>query len=89
MKRMRVDIHRIDEKLFNREVQSLLKIIEHPNVVRFLGFYSNTHHEAVKEKIGVSEKRRLIEIRERLLCFEYISNGSLKTYITGKTSNID
>jgi serine/threonine protein kinase len=86
---MRVDIHTMDQKLFNREVQSLLKIIEHPNVVRFLVFYSNTHHEAVKENTGVSEKRCLVEIRERLLCFEYISNGSLEKYITGRTTNID
>ena len=77
MKRIRVDIHTTDEKLFIDEVQSLLKIIEHPNVVRFLGFYSNTRH-GVEENTGV-------EITERLLCFEYISSGSLDKYITGTT----
>ena len=83
MKRIRVDIHTTDEKLFIDEVQSLLKIIEHPNVVRFLGFYSNTRH-GVEENTG-AEKRRLVEITERLLCFEYISSGSLDKYITGTT----
>jgi hypothetical protein len=29
--------------------------------------------------------RPFVEIRQRLFCFEYISNGSLEKYITGKT----
>jgi len=81
VKRIRVGIHTMDDKLFISEVQSLLKIIEHRNVVRFLGFYSKTHLD-VEENTG-AEKRRLVEITERLLCFEYISSGSLDKYITG------
>ena len=85
MKKIKVNSNNIEgeEKLFHREVQSLLRIIEHPNVVRFLGFCFHTHLEA-KESTR-AEKRHVVEIRERLLCFEYISNGSLEKYITGTT----
>ena len=74
--------HTIDEKLFYREVDSLLKV-NHKNVVRFIGFCANTEQVAIK----IEGKREYIyaEIRERLLCFEYISNGNLQKYITGTT----
>ncbi|VAI81564.1 unnamed protein product [Triticum turgidum subsp. durum] len=69
----------IDEKLFYREVNSLLKV-NHKNVVRFLGFCANTEQAAIK----IEGKKEYIyaEIRERLLCFEYVSNGNLQNYIT-------
>jgi serine/threonine protein kinase len=72
--------HSIDEKLFYREVDSLLTI-NHQNVVRFLGFCASTEHTAIK--IEGSRQHIYAEMRERLLCFEYISNGSLKNHITG------
>ena len=75
--------HTINDRLFDREVKSLMKIISHRNVVRFLGFCSNTHREAIKE--AGSTELVMAQIRERLLCFEYISNGSLDKHITGDT----
>ncbi|XP_047063611.1 serine/threonine-protein kinase SIK1-like [Lolium rigidum] len=77
VKRIR-NIHTIDEKLFYREVNSLLKV-DHPNIARFLGFCSNTE----KKPVLFDGKHVLAEIRERLLCFEYLNNGSLDTYIDG------
>ena len=76
------NIHTISEKLFHREVNSLL-MAKHKNIVRFLGFCANTEQVAMK----IEGKREYIyaEIRERLLCFEYISNGNLQKYITGTT----
>lgn len=73
--------HTLDDKLFDREVKSLLKIIDHPNVVRFLGFCYNTYREVIRG----SEDIFLPQIRERLLCFEYVSNRSLDKHITGTT----
>ncbi|KAF7098881.1 hypothetical protein CFC21_100582 [Triticum aestivum] len=70
----------INETFFYREVDSLLNI-EHKNVVRFLGFCASTDQTAVP--IKGSKQHIYAEVRERLLCFEYISNGSLKKYITG------
>lgn len=70
----------VDQKLFRREVDSLMEV-NHPNVVRFLGLCSHTLETPMKDP----ESRGYIyaEIRERLLCFEYIGNGSLDTKITG------
>jgi len=69
----------IDDKLFRREVNSLMEV-NHQNVVRFLGLCSHTIETPMKNP----ESRGYIfaEIRERLLCFEYISNGSLDKQIT-------
>ncbi|XP_047057858.1 G-type lectin S-receptor-like serine/threonine-protein kinase SD1-13 [Lolium rigidum] len=68
----------IDEKLFRREVNSLLNV-NHKNIVKFLGFCSNTEHKAIK--CEGSKEYIYAEDRERILCFEYINNGSLDKYI--------
>ncbi|KAF7033623.1 hypothetical protein CFC21_044710 [Triticum aestivum] len=72
--------HTIDENVFRREVNSLLHV-SHKNIVRFLGFCSHTEHK-VFENEG-SRDYIYAEDRERILCFEYINNGSLEKYITG------
>ena len=79
VKRIR-NSHSINDALFYREVDSLLNI-EHKNVVRFLGFCASTDQTAIQ--IEGSKQHIYAEIRERLLCFEYISNGSLQKYVTG------
>ncbi|KAM0869277.1 hypothetical protein ACQ4PT_040785 [Festuca glaucescens] len=68
----------IDEKLFRREVNSLLNV-NHKNIVRFLGFCSNTEHKAIK--CDGSKEYIYAEDRERILCFEYIDHGSLDKYV--------
>jgi len=85
VKRIR-NSHTIDEKLFYREVNSLLTI-NHPNIVRFLGFCASTDQTAIK--ITGSREHIYAEIRERLLCFEYINNGNLKTHITDELRGLD
>ena len=79
VKRIR-NSHSINETLFYREVDSLLNI-KHKNVVRFLGFCASTDQIAIQ--IAGSKRHIYAEVRERLLCFEYISNGSLQKYVTG------
>jgi len=70
----------IKDKMFHREVQSLITV-RHENIVRFLGYCSFT-----EEHVFISQGRTIMaDIRERLLCFEYISNGSLENYLTGMT----
>ncbi|XP_044352259.1 uncharacterized protein [Triticum aestivum] len=71
--------HTIDEKLFRREVNSLLHV-SHKNIVRFLGFCSHTEHKAFENE--GSRDYIYAEDRERIICFEYINNGSLEKYIT-------
>ena len=80
VKMIDVSIHTIDEKLFRREFNSLTKI-NHENIVLFLGFCSNTYQTPIQE--AGSEEINLANVRERLLCFEYVSNGNLQNYITG------
>ncbi|KAF7111809.1 hypothetical protein CFC21_111773 [Triticum aestivum] len=71
--------HSIKETLFYHEVDSLLNI-EHENIIRFLGFCASTDQTAIK--IEGLKQHIYAEVRERLLCFEYVSNGSLRKYIT-------
>uniref|UniRef100_A0A453Q989 non-specific serine/threonine protein kinase n=1 Tax=Aegilops tauschii subsp. strangulata TaxID=200361 RepID=A0A453Q989_AEGTS len=87
----RVDLGRFtrlrdDDKLFDREFNSLRKV-NHRNVVRFLGFCSNTYQTSIQE--AGSEGINLANVRERLLCFEYISNGSLDKHITDELRGLE
>ncbi|XP_066339311.1 uncharacterized protein [Miscanthus floridulus] len=68
----------MEDKMFGREVKSMM-LVEHNNIVRFLGYCSDTQGHASSSQEGnfvIAEKR------ERLLCFEYINNGSLENHIT-------
>ncbi|XP_037419444.1 putative receptor-like protein kinase At4g00960 [Triticum dicoccoides] len=85
VKRIRSN-HSINETLFRREVDTLLNI-EHENVVRFLGFCASTNQIAIRIQ-GLKE-HIYAEVRERLLCFEYISNGSLRKYITDELRGLE
>ncbi|XP_037465926.1 putative disease resistance protein RGA4 isoform X2 [Triticum dicoccoides] len=60
--------------------------INHRNVVRFLGFCSNTHHIMMRKEAGETS---LVNVRERLLCFEYVSNGSLDRHITDELRGLE
>ncbi|KAM0831995.1 hypothetical protein ACQ4PT_065172 [Festuca glaucescens] len=76
----------IDEKLFHREVNSLMEV-NHQNVVKFLGLCSHTVHTPLKNPEG--RGYILAEKRERILCFEYISNGSLDKHITDELRGLE
>lgn len=76
----------VDQKFFRREVDSLMEV-NHPNVVRFLGVCSHTVEIPMKNP--ESKGYIFAEIRERLLCFEFISNGSLNTKITDELRGLD
>uniref|UniRef100_A0ACD5VEX2 Uncharacterized protein n=2 Tax=Avena sativa TaxID=4498 RepID=A0ACD5VEX2_AVESA len=78
-------IRDFDDKLFRAEVTSLMSI-EHQNIVRILGFCSNTH---VKwHKHPKSGENDLVNVNERLLCLEYIRNGSLDNYISDELNGL-
>ncbi|KAM3253640.1 hypothetical protein ACQJBY_047624 [Aegilops geniculata] len=81
VKRIYVNLDKLDndDKLFDREFNSLRKT-NHPNVVRFLGFCSNT--SKIPIEMNGSGETILANWRERLLCFEFISSGSLDKHIT-------
>lgn len=68
----------LDEKKFNREVDSLMRI-KHKNIVRFLGYCADTQGKMSNYK----GKNVMADDRQRLLCFEFLPKGSLDKYITG------
>lgn len=53
--------------------------IRHQNVVQLIGYCAETKFEAMRQ----NGEHILAEVRERLLCFEYIGNGSLRDYVQG------
>ncbi|GJN06810.1 hypothetical protein PR202_ga24575 [Eleusine coracana subsp. coracana] len=73
-----------DDKMFNSEVKSLIKA-KHPNIVNFFGYCCNTEEKF--QQVGGVHIRA--EIRERLLCFEFIPNGSLENYLTDELRGLE
>ncbi|CAN6374291.1 unnamed protein product [Urochloa humidicola] len=75
----------VDDKMFNQELHSMM-MVKHRNIVRLLGYCSDTQGKAIPEG-----KRNMIiaEERERLLCFEYISNGNLENHITDELRGLE
>ncbi|XP_021316328.1 probable serine/threonine-protein kinase PBL4 isoform X2 [Sorghum bicolor] len=69
--------HAIEDEPFHREVDCLMNI-RHHNIVLFVGYCAETHEEVLHQK----GKYIFAEKRERLLCFEYLHNGSLHKHIT-------
>ncbi|XP_037471952.1 probable serine/threonine-protein kinase PBL4 isoform X2 [Triticum dicoccoides] len=65
------------EKEFLREVECLMRV-KHQNVVRFLGYCSDTQG-SMETYDG---KLVMADVQQRLLCFEYLPRGSLRQYIT-------
>ncbi|KAF7051458.1 hypothetical protein CFC21_059693 [Triticum aestivum] len=81
--------HTIKDGPFYRET-SILMSVNHPNIVRFLGYCSNTENTAVKlDGPGIREKYIYAENRERLLCFEYISKGGLDKHVTDELRGLE
>ncbi|CAL4964525.1 unnamed protein product [Urochloa decumbens] len=67
----------VDEEKFMKEIQCLMKL-RHKNIVRFLGYCAETQGEIV----DYDGKPVLADQRNRLLCFEFVPNGTLQKYIT-------
>lgn len=68
----------LSEKLFLDEVKCLVKA-KHDNIVRFLGYCSDTQGELME----FDGSYVMAEARQRLLCFEYVPNGNLHDYLKG------
>ena len=70
--------HVIEDTPFQREVDCLMRI-RHHNIVSFVGYCAETRVEVVRQ----GAKNIFAEAKEKLLCFEYLHNGSLRSYVTG------
>ncbi|GJN04919.1 hypothetical protein PR202_ga22503 [Eleusine coracana subsp. coracana] len=72
------------EKQFKREVDNLMKV-QHENIVRFLGYC----YESSYQYIEYEATHVFAESSKMLLCFEYVSNGSLDKHINGMSLYIN
>lgn len=84
-----VDRPPFKDEAFYSETSILMSVI-HQNIVRFLGYCFNIENTAYKmDGAGRCGNYIYAEIRERLLCFEYISKGSLDNYITDELRGLE
>ncbi|EMS52657.1 Coatomer subunit beta'-2 [Triticum urartu] len=74
----------MDEKKFHGEVQCLMKA-RHKNIVRFLGYCADTQGNM----LSYNGKLVMADVRQRLLCFEYMSKGSLRDYISDESCGLE
>jgi len=86
VKRIYINENTFDDSLFRREFVSLWNT-NHRNVVRFLGFCSNTYQKTRQD--AESGQVMLVNVLERLLCFEYIDNGALDKHITDELRGLE
>jgi len=63
-----------NEQMFQNQVKTMM-LAQHKNIVQFLGYCSYTQQEAGEFDMA--------DMRERLICFEDLSNGSLDRYVLG------
>ncbi|PVH33625.1 hypothetical protein PAHAL_8G035100 [Panicum hallii] len=74
----------MDENNFNQEVSSLIRV-KHKNIVRFLGYCADTQGK-VEKYMG---KMVIADVRQRLLCFAFMPNGSLDKHINDASRGLE
>ncbi|XP_044971034.1 G-type lectin S-receptor-like serine/threonine-protein kinase SD1-13 [Hordeum vulgare subsp. vulgare] len=72
------------QKQFESEVYHLM-LLKHPNIVRCIGYCYETRNACLEH----SGKYVFAEKAERLLCLEYMPKGSLRDYLSDKSSGHD
>lgn len=71
-----LNLHALPDKQFLDEI-TCLKKAKHMNIVRILGYCSETQGELCE----YNGKSVLGEAQQKLLCFEYVPNGNIKHYL--------
>ncbi|KAL6660740.1 hypothetical protein ACP70R_001775 [Stipagrostis hirtigluma subsp. patula] len=74
----------VHDRRFQNEASNLWKL-QHKNIVKLLGSCNQVERKLV-EKNG---RYVFTDVQEKLLCYEYLSNGSLDNYIYDKSSGFD
>ncbi|CAO2148442.1 unnamed protein product [Urochloa humidicola] len=74
----------MNEEKFNQEIDCLMRV-KHKNIVRFLGYCADTQGELFSYK----GRHVLAERRQMLLCFEYVSGGTLDNYLTDVSTGLE
>lgn len=78
VKKLSQSTNDLSDTQFLDEVKCL-KRVKHQNIVRFLGYCVESHGEVIE----IDGKHVIAEVKQRLLCFEYVPNGSLHDYLQG------
>ncbi|KAM3223512.1 hypothetical protein ACQJBY_057085 [Aegilops geniculata] len=68
--------HALPDKQFLGEI-TCLKKAKHKNIVRFIGYCSETHGEL----LVFNGENVMAEVQKKLLCFEYVPNGDIRHYL--------
>ncbi|XP_066337680.1 receptor like protein kinase S.2-like isoform X3 [Miscanthus floridulus] len=76
VKKLSQSTNDLSDTQFLAEVKCL-KRVKHQNIVRFLGYCVESHGEVIE----IDGKHVIAEVQQRLLCFEYVPNGSLHDYL--------
>jgi len=71
------DTIELSDEMYRKEVQSMMRL-KHANIVRFFGYCADTQWKMFKH----DGRHVIAEARQRLLCFEFVPNGSLDKYIS-------
>ncbi|CAD6257255.1 unnamed protein product [Miscanthus lutarioriparius] len=74
VKRLSYDLE--DEQF--KELRNHMRL-DHPNIVRVVGYYDETQHK----QVNYEGKFVVAEVRHRALCLEYMHNGSLQKHLSG------
>nr|WEM02089.1 wheat tandem kinase WTK-TM [Triticum dicoccoides] len=74
----------LDDHQFNNELNNL-KTLEHPNIVRLVGYCHDT------TLVNVEHNGRVVcaAVEERALCYEYLEEGSLDKYLSDESCGFD
>jgi serine/threonine protein kinase len=72
VKRLQLTRQILDDDSFHAEL-NILKKLKHKNIVRFLGYCIHTENQEYIHR----DQKILVERTERLLCFEYVPNGTI------------
>ncbi|XP_037480090.1 probable receptor-like protein kinase At3g17420 [Triticum dicoccoides] len=73
-----------EQKQFENEI-SHLTMLDHSNIVRVVGYC----YEVKKELIEYDGRNVFADMEEKLVCYEYLPNGSLDNYISDETTGLD
>ncbi|KAL6596992.1 hypothetical protein ACP70R_047126 [Stipagrostis hirtigluma subsp. patula] len=84
VKKLTLTMPGIQDRQFQNEICHLMKL-KHPNIVQLVGYCSETESTLVQH----DGKYVLAEKSERLICLEYLPNGSLHKYLSDESSGLD
>lgn len=73
-----------DDEQFKREFENLMRL-DHHNIVQLVGYCYETHHKPMLH----NEETIYAEETNRVLCFEYMRNGSLQKHISEECDGLD